>query len=74
MRKRFPCGHVGLGTHCHRCKEAARFLALAEAKTKYTTFKDRPKDQGGPVVWTPEDLRAEAKRLQAPKTQTQTVS
>jgi len=68
MRKRFPCGHVGLGVFCHRCKEAERFLALAVAKTKYATCKDRPKDQGGPVVWSPEDLRAEAKRLQAPKT------
>jgi hypothetical protein len=68
MRKRFPCGHAGLGVYCHRCKEAERFLALAEAKTKYVTFKDRPKDQGGTVHWSPVDLRAEAKRLQAPGT------
>lgn len=67
MRKQFhPCGHSGLGQFCHRCKEADRLLALVEAKAKYVTFKDRPKDQGGPVTWTAEEVRTEVKRLREP--------
>lgn len=60
-RRRFECGHRGLGGSCHRCAQAARLEAFAGA--------------GGGLVfpkrlvtgmWTADQCRTEAERLRAP--------
>jgi len=31
MRKEFPCGHVGKGSYCHRCRQKQEWVAAQKA-------------------------------------------
>lgn len=59
MRKRFPCGHKGLGKFCHRCDTAEKLEKLATSKKTYKTHKK----SATPKRWTVEELLVEVKRL-----------
>lgn len=62
-RKRFSCGHRGFGKSCHRCEQAEAIEALLEAGKPLVTGKK--KSSGRPRKWTPDEMKAEAKRLKA---------
>lgn len=59
MRRRFSCGHRGLGKYCHRCDFAEKLENLVKEGKSYTDHKDHPK----PHVWSKEEMVAEANRL-----------
>ena len=60
-RKGHPCGHRGMGKHCHRCEQADKLERVAE-----TSWKQLPPS---PMRDTLQALqvccREEAKRLRA---------
>jgi len=58
-RKRFPCGHKGLGKFCHRCDQADKLEELSKAGKTYVDHKKRKK----PHKWTKEEMIAEVERL-----------
>lgn len=59
MRKRFSCGHKGLGSFCHRCHFAEQLEALLKEGKLYSDNKKSKK----PRTWIKEEMRAEAERL-----------
>ncbi len=59
IRKRFSCGHRGLGEFCHRCEAADKLEELVKAGRPFVDYKKREK----PRKWSKEEVLAEIKRL-----------
>jgi hypothetical protein len=59
VRKRFPCGHRGLGTHCHRCAFARVLETLyVGGGPKGDRWASALRER-----FDPEDAKTEAARL-----------
>lgn len=63
-RKRFACGHLGKGQHCHRCEQAVMLEKMANKGKRLINHKKSHHEK--PHVWTIEDMFEEAKRLKGP--------